>query len=59
MPFSLEAAQEVGGIPLVWLWTASANGFLGYSQYGRLIDEGIVPFKGTYLSYLTLCVLFL
>uniref|UniRef100_A0A803LUP5 Uncharacterized protein n=2 Tax=Chenopodium quinoa TaxID=63459 RepID=A0A803LUP5_CHEQI len=47
MPFTLDAAQQLGGIPLVWLWTASANGFLGYSQYGTLIDKGIVPFKGT------------
>ncbi|XP_021740238.1 7-deoxyloganetin glucosyltransferase-like [Chenopodium quinoa] len=45
MPFTLDSSQQLGGIPLVWLWTASANGFLGYSQYGTLIDKGIVPFK--------------
>ncbi|XP_010676253.2 7-deoxyloganetin glucosyltransferase [Beta vulgaris subsp. vulgaris] len=45
MPFTLDAAQQLGGIPLVWLWTASACGFLGYSQYRPLLDKGIVPFK--------------
>ncbi|XP_057525087.1 7-deoxyloganetin glucosyltransferase-like [Amaranthus tricolor] len=45
MPFSLDASRELGGIPLMWLWTASASGFLGYSQYRSLIDKGIVPFK--------------
>lgn len=49
MPFTLDAAQQLGGIPLVWLWTASACGFLGYSQYRPLLDKGIVPFKGTTL----------
>lgn len=52
MPFSLDASRELGGIPLMWLWTASASGFLGYSQYRSLIDKGIVPFKGTYVSLL-------
>lgn len=45
VPISLDAAQQLGGIPLVWLWTASACGFLAYSQYRKLVDMGIVPFK--------------
>ncbi|XP_074321495.1 7-deoxyloganetin glucosyltransferase-like [Silene latifolia] len=45
MPFTLDAAREIGNVPLIWLWTASVCGFLGYSQYRPLFDKGIVPFQ--------------
>ncbi|GAB2242535.1 hypothetical protein Droror1_Dr00019310 [Drosera rotundifolia] len=50
MFFTLEASAELG-IPLVFFWTSSASSFLGYAQYRRLLDEGIVPLKDS--SYLT------
>ncbi|XP_021740239.1 7-deoxyloganetin glucosyltransferase-like [Chenopodium quinoa] len=45
MPFTQDAAREVGDLPVVLLWTASACGFLGYAQYRPLLEKGIVPFK--------------
>ncbi|GAB4824979.1 hypothetical protein Ancab_007852 [Ancistrocladus abbreviatus] len=48
MIFTLDASEELG-IPVVLLWTASASAFLGYAQYRRLIDEGIVPLKDSSL----------
>ncbi|XP_022870692.1 7-deoxyloganetin glucosyltransferase-like [Olea europaea var. sylvestris] len=50
MSFTLEAAEELG-IPEVLFWTASACGFLAYTQYAKLIEEGYVPLKDA--SYLT------
>ncbi|GAB4824983.1 hypothetical protein Ancab_007856 [Ancistrocladus abbreviatus] len=49
MIFTWDASKELG-IPMVLLWTASASAFLGYTQYRHLIDEGIVPLKGTIRS---------
>lgn len=45
MFFTLDAAQELG-VPEVLLWTASVCGLLGYAQYQKLIESGLVPFKG-------------
>lgn len=50
MFFTLDAAEELG-VPEVLLWTASACGFLGYAQFERLVELGLVPFKDT--SFLT------
>ncbi|PON31406.1 UDP-glucuronosyl/UDP-glucosyltransferase, partial [Parasponia andersonii] len=44
MPFTLKAAEEVG-IPIAIFWTVSACGFMGYTQYGKLVAEGLVPLK--------------
>ncbi|CAA3022536.1 7-deoxyloganetin glucosyltransferase-like [Olea europaea subsp. europaea] len=44
MSFTLEAAEELG-IPEVLFWTISACGFLAYTQYAKLIEEGYVPLK--------------
>ncbi|XP_010676178.2 7-deoxyloganetin glucosyltransferase [Beta vulgaris subsp. vulgaris] len=44
MFFTLNAAQEFG-VPEVMLWTASACGLLGYAQYPKLVEMGLVPFK--------------
>ncbi|XP_021803732.1 7-deoxyloganetin glucosyltransferase-like, partial [Prunus avium] len=49
MNFSLDAAQELG-IPGVIFWTTSACAFMGYIQYGPLIQKGLVPLKDA--SYL-------
>ena len=45
MTFSVKAAEMVG-LPSVVLWTASACGFVGYSQYRNLVDKGFTPLKG-------------
>ncbi|KAK9742632.1 hypothetical protein RND81_03G187000 [Saponaria officinalis] len=51
MAFTIDAAREVGNVPLVWLWTASACGFLGYMQFRTLLNKGIVPFQdSTFLT---------
>ena len=50
MCFTLDAAEELG-IPEVMLWTSSSCGCLGMAQYDQLIQLGLVPFKGTLLSY--------
>ncbi|KAL2468116.1 UDP-glycosyltransferase 85A2 [Forsythia ovata] len=50
MSFTLEAAEELG-IPEVLFFTASACGFLAYTQYAKLIEEGYTPLKDA--SYLT------
>ncbi|GAB4861235.1 hypothetical protein Ancab_036394 [Ancistrocladus abbreviatus] len=50
MPFTLEAAEELG-VPAALLWTASACGFLGFTQYSRLVEMGLTPLKDA--SYLT------
>ncbi|KAI4296382.1 hypothetical protein L6164_036345 [Bauhinia variegata] len=50
MTFSVKAA-EIVGLPSVLFWTASACGFVGYSQYRNLVEKGLVPLKDE--SYLT------
>ncbi|KAL2929360.1 UDP-glycosyltransferase 85A5 [Bienertia sinuspersici] len=45
MPFVLDAGSQLGGLPVLLLWTASACGFLAFSQYRSFLDKGIVPFK--------------
>ncbi|KAJ8432023.1 hypothetical protein Cgig2_026726 [Carnegiea gigantea] len=45
MFFTLDAAEELG-VPEVMLWTASTCGLQGYALYDRLIQLGLVPFKG-------------
>jgi len=45
MFFTLDAAEELG-VPEVLLWTASACGLLGYAQYEKLLQLGLIPFKG-------------
>ncbi|KAK9757613.1 hypothetical protein RND81_01G174000 [Saponaria officinalis] len=55
LPFAADAARELGGVPLVWLWTASVCGLLGYLQYPFLLNKGIVPFQdSTFLTNGTL-----
>ncbi|CAI9104056.1 OLC1v1002664C1 [Oldenlandia corymbosa var. corymbosa] len=44
MFFTLEAAEQFG-LPVVFFWTASACGFLGYTQYRHLIEKGYTPLK--------------
>ncbi|KAL9689964.1 hypothetical protein QQ045_010357 [Rhodiola kirilowii] len=50
MSFTVDAAEEAG-LPNVLLWTTSACGFLGYANYPKLIDRGIIPLKDE--SYFT------
>lgn len=45
MPFTIDAAEQLGGLPVVLFWTASACGFLGYSQYRPLLNMSVLPFK--------------
>ncbi|XP_010676160.2 7-deoxyloganetin glucosyltransferase [Beta vulgaris subsp. vulgaris] len=49
MFFTIDAAEELG-IPEVLFWTASACGFLGYAQYGKIIELGLAPFKDANFS---------
>lgn len=44
MTFTVFAAQQFG-IPIATFWTASACGCLGYMQYAKLVEKGLVPFK--------------
>ncbi|KAK2972528.1 hypothetical protein RJ640_006594 [Escallonia rubra] len=44
MSFTLTAAEELR-IPEVLFWTTSACGFMGYTQYPKLIERGLVPLK--------------
>jgi hypothetical protein len=48
MSSTLDAAEKMG-LPVVFLWTTSACGFMGYIQYRALIERGITPFTGNYL----------
>ncbi|KAL3504758.1 hypothetical protein ACH5RR_034599 [Cinchona calisaya] len=50
MYFTLAAAEELG-IPEVLLWTASSCSYLGYFQFPKLVEKGIIPLKDA--SYLT------
>ncbi|CAL0319264.1 unnamed protein product [Lupinus luteus] len=50
MSFTADAAQELG-IPIVMFWTMSACGFMGYLQYSKLVQKGILPLKDS--SYIT------
>ncbi|KAL2930047.1 7-deoxyloganetin glucosyltransferase, partial [Bienertia sinuspersici] len=52
MAFTLDAAEQLGNLPVVLFWTASAAGFLGYSQYRTLLNKGIVPIKGTFQPFM-------
>ncbi|KAL2893782.1 7-deoxyloganetin glucosyltransferase [Bienertia sinuspersici] len=45
MSFTLDATKQLGGLPLVWLWTASVCGLVGYYHYQTLFDNAIFPFK--------------
>ncbi|CAK9309230.1 unnamed protein product [Citrullus colocynthis] len=44
MTFSIFAARQFD-IPIAIFWTASACGCLGYMQYAKLVEQGLVPFK--------------
>ncbi|XP_010676190.3 UDP-glycosyltransferase 85A2 [Beta vulgaris subsp. vulgaris] len=44
MYFTLDAAEELG-IPEVLQYTASPCGFLAYTQFPKLVELGITPFK--------------
>ncbi|CAH9078448.1 unnamed protein product [Cuscuta europaea] len=50
MSFTLAAGDELG-VPVVFLWTISACGFLGYMHYAQLMENGYTPFKDE--SYFT------
>ncbi|XP_059653293.1 7-deoxyloganetin glucosyltransferase-like [Cornus florida] len=50
MSFTVKAAEKFG-IPEVLFWTPSACGFLGHTQYSRLVERGLIPLKD--VSYLT------
>lgn len=45
MSFTVKAAQELN-ITNVLLWTASACGFMGYTQFRNLKEKGLFPLKG-------------
>ena len=45
MTFTVFAARQFG-IPIATFWTASACGCLGYMQYAKLVEHGLLPFKG-------------
>jgi len=53
MGFAGKVAKDLG-IAEIQLWTASVCGFVGYLQFDKLVERGILPFKGTVLS-LCLC----
>nr|QSB46662.1 glycosyltransferase [Rubia yunnanensis] len=44
MSFTLQAAERFD-LPEVLLWTTSACGLLGYTQYRALVDKGYTPLK--------------
>ncbi|XP_022963827.1 7-deoxyloganetin glucosyltransferase-like [Cucurbita moschata] len=44
MTFTVVAARRFR-IPIASFWTASACSFLGYMQYDKLVQLGLVPFK--------------
>ncbi|KAI3732842.1 hypothetical protein L1987_64051 [Smallanthus sonchifolius] len=46
MSFTLDAADELG-IPEVFFWTSSACGFLAYTHYSTLKQNGFIPLKDT------------
>ncbi|KAI3819847.1 hypothetical protein L1987_13699 [Smallanthus sonchifolius] len=46
MSFTLDAADELG-IPEVLFWTSSACGFLAYTHYSTLRENGFIPLKDT------------
>ncbi|KAF7138838.1 hypothetical protein RHSIM_Rhsim07G0203500 [Rhododendron simsii] len=45
MTFALKAAEEIG-VPCALFWTPSACGFLCYSYFHKLVEQGILPLKG-------------
>lgn len=55
MSFTTEAAAELG-LPEVLFWTTSAVGFYAYTQFGKIIEMGYAPLKGTYI-FTTLYIL--
>jgi len=44
--FTVDAAGELG-VQHISLWPASAASFLGVAQYEKLLQLGLVPFRGT------------
>ncbi|KAL4583491.1 hypothetical protein LXL04_008065 [Taraxacum kok-saghyz] len=46
MSFTLDAAEELG-IPDVLFWTTSACGFLAYTHYITLLENGLIPLKNS------------
>jgi len=44
MTFALKVAEEIG-VPCALFWTPSACGFLCYSYFQKLVDQGILPLK--------------
>ena len=53
MSFSMLAANEFN-IPYALLWTSSACGYLGYLKFPDLIKQGLIPLKGSMISFLLL-----
>ena len=51
MTFTIVAARRFQ-IPIASFWTASACSFLGYMQYDKLVQLGLVPFKGMKIVYI-------
>ncbi|CAN1234934.1 7-deoxyloganetin glucosyltransferase, partial [Linum perenne] len=49
MPFAIDVAREFG-IPSVAYWSFAACGFMGFKQFKPLLDQGITPFKDSYLT---------
>ncbi|KAM0938553.1 putative 7-deoxyloganetin glucosyltransferase [Dioscorea sansibarensis] len=45
MTFSVDAAKELG-IPVVFLWTTSACGFMCYLHFQHLFKDGLIPLEG-------------
>lgn len=44
--FAAEVGQELG-IPVALYWTTSACSFMGALQFRRLLENGLLPLKGT------------
>ncbi|KAL8540550.1 hypothetical protein ACS0TY_001981 [Phlomoides rotata] len=44
MSFTLKAAERFG-VPEVLFWTPSACGFLGYTQFRKLVEKGHIPLQ--------------
>lgn len=55
MTFALDAAEKIG-VPGVLLRTAAACSFMCDKQMGRLVEEGLLPIKGTIIRFCPLKV---
>ena len=47
--FSIVAAEEIG-VPIALFFTVSASTFMGFKQFRTLVQKGLAPFKGEYIT---------